>query len=46
MHRIGRPEEIARAICFVASKEASFMTGENLTIDGGAMAIGNWANVA
>ena len=46
MNRIGQPEEIARAICFVASKEASFMTGENLTIDGGAMAIGNWANVA
>ena len=44
--RIGQPEEIAQAICFLASKDAAFITGENLTVDGGAMAIGNWANVA
>ena len=44
--RIGQPEEIAQAIAFLASKEANFITGENLTVDGGVMAIGNWANVA
>ena len=44
--RIGRPVELARAVAFLASEEASFMTGENMTVDGGVMAIGNWAKVA
>ena len=46
VQRIGRPEEVARVVCFLASQEASFMTGENVTVDGGVMAIGNWAKVA
>jgi len=33
--RFGRPEEIAAAIAFVASGEASFMVGANLVVDGG-----------
>jgi NAD(P)-dependent dehydrogenase (short-subunit alcohol dehydrogenase family) len=33
--RIGRPEEIAAGILFLASDEASFMTGSELVIDGG-----------
>jgi len=36
--RVGRPEEIANVICFVASVEASFMTGAIVTVDGGATA--------
>lgn len=33
--RFGRPEEIAAAIAFVASPDASFMVGADLVVDGG-----------
>lgn len=35
--RIGRPEEVARAIAFLASDWASFITGAALTVDGGML---------
>src|SRR5258707_2179454 len=35
MDRLGRSEEIANAIVFVASNEASFITGHVLNVDGG-----------
>ena len=42
MKRIGQPEEIANVVLFLASDEASFMTGENVCVDGGMMALGAW----
>ena len=36
--RLGRPEDVARAALFLASDEASYLTGHTLFVDGGWMA--------
>ena len=36
--RLGRPEEVASLVCFLASDAASFLTGTAITIDGGSLA--------
>ncbi len=36
--RLGRPSDVANAALFLASDEATFITGENLMVDGGWMA--------
>ena len=35
--RLGKPEDVANAVLFLASEEASFITGEILDVNGGAL---------
>ncbi|QHE91533.1 glucose 1-dehydrogenase [Pandoraea fibrosis] len=39
MNRLGVPEDVAAAACFLASDEASFITGIDLRVDGGLSSI-------
>ena len=41
LRRLGEPREIARAILFLCSEDASFITGAELAVDGGYMGLGS-----
>lgn len=40
LHRFGKPEELAAMVCFLASPAASYITGQDFSVDGGALAFG------
>jgi len=35
MRRAGKYEEIAKTVCFLLSEDASYITGQNIRVDGG-----------
>ena len=37
--RLGRPEEVAKAVCFLACEDASYITGTHLIVDGGYLCV-------
>jgi len=37
MRRLGRPEEVAAVVRFLASREASYVTGATIKVDGGIL---------
>jgi glucose 1-dehydrogenase len=43
--RLGRPDEVGKAVAYVASDDAEYMTGSTLTIDGG-VSLPWWSNRA
>ena len=42
MARLAEPSEVARVAVFVASDDASYITGSHITVDGGWVAYGGW----
>jgi NAD(P)-dependent dehydrogenase (short-subunit alcohol dehydrogenase family) len=38
MNRMGQPEEVASTVAFLASCDASYITGADVRVDGGVLA--------
>lgn len=41
LHHLGRPEDVADAVCFLASENASYLTGMFIEISGGKLCVQN-----
>ena len=37
LKRLGRPEDVGKLVLFLASDEASYITGQTISIDGGLL---------
>ena len=46
MRRLAEPKEVARTVAFIASDDASFVTGSSVRVDGGWLADGGWEHGA
>jgi NAD(P)-dependent dehydrogenase (short-subunit alcohol dehydrogenase family) len=42
MKRVGNPQDVAAAVCFLAGDDAEFITGQTLYVDGGLFTKGPW----
>jgi NAD(P)-dependent dehydrogenase (short-subunit alcohol dehydrogenase family) len=40
--RFGRPEDFAGVVAFLASRDAAFITGHTIPVDGGTLAASGW----
>lgn len=40
LHRFGKNEELSSMICYLASPAATYITGQDFSVDGGARAFG------